>query len=126
MQRITLTQAKPGMILAEPASGEQGTTVCGIGTELTGTLISRLENFGVTRLTVEGHPVQKKGDDKTLPELLGELDTRFSHVEDQPLTMELKAAFREQIHERMTEMAVGDDEAAPADPTTEPGAATSV
>lgn len=113
MQRITLSQAKPGMVLAEPASSEQGTTVCGPGTELTETLITRLGRFGVSRITVEGHPVPKKGEDKSLTQLTKELDVRFSRVQDNPLMMELKAVFREQLHDRMQQRGAPDDAIVP-------------
>ncbi len=113
MQRITLPQAKAGMVLAEPATSEQGTTICGPGTELTENLIGRLERFGVARVTVEGHPVKKAGEDKSLADLEAELDTRFSHLEDNSLMMELKGVFREQLHERMQELAPGEAGGAP-------------
>ena len=101
------------MVLAEPAVSDQGTTVCGVGTELSDSLIGRMENFGVARLTVEGHPVKKSGEDKSLAELEAELDTRFSHHAAVPLMMEIKGVFRERLHERIREMEGGDVDAAP-------------
>lgn len=104
MQRITLPQARPGMVLADPAHNEQGTVVCGPGTELTESLIGRLERFGVARITVEGHPVRKRGEEKSPAELAAELDRRFAAHQDSPLMMELKAVFRDQLDARMQEM----------------------
>ena len=104
MQRITIVQAKAGMVLADPAENEQGMVVCGPGTPLTETLIGRLERFGVVRISVEGHPVAKAGEDKSEGDLAAELDARFARHTDDPLMMDLKGVFREQLHTRMTEM----------------------
>lgn len=108
MQRITIVQAKAGMVLAEPAQNEQGTVICGAGTLLDDTLLGRMERFSVVRITVEGHPVKKKGDDKSEDELAAMLDARFARHADNELMMGVKAVFREQLHARMTEMAGGD------------------
>lgn len=103
MQRIALTSAAPGMVLAEPAESEQGTVVCGAGTTLTETLINRLQKFGVTRLIVEGHPVKKVGEDETVEQQLAALDRRFAAHADNELMMQLKQVFRDRIHERARE-----------------------
>ena len=117
MQRIAITQAKAGMVLADAAENEKGTVVCGPGTPLTEILIGRLERFGVGRISVEGHPVKKAGEDKSLETLAAELDARFAKHTDNPLMMEVKGVFHAQLQERMAEFSgeTGEADAGEAD-----------
>lgn len=103
MQRISISQAAAGMVLAEPAESEQGMVICGAGTALTDSLLARFEKFGVTRLTVEGHPVQKPGESRSEEEQLAELEHRFAAHAADPVMMLIKDAFSEQLHERMAD-----------------------
>lgn len=96
MQTIPIVLAEPDMILAREvkrADNPQGPPVCGRGTVLTASLIERLRNLGVKMVTVEGHPVAVEGE-KTLEELLADLDRRFSKVENFPLMQRLKEIYR--------------------------------
>jgi hypothetical protein len=96
MQRIPFSMAQPGMILAKDvvrAENPNGPPICGKGVELTDSLIERLRNMGIQSITVEGHPIWLEGD-KTLDELLEDLDKRFRRVADDPLTGKLKEVYR--------------------------------
>lgn len=96
MQTIPIALAEPDMILARPvarADAPQGAPICGKGTVLTLPLIERLRNQGIRMLTVEGRPVDMEGE-KSLDDLLAELDHRFSKVETVPLMQRLKEIYR--------------------------------
>lgn len=61
MQKIPLTLAKPGMILAKPVARPDGMAVAGAGSELSQGLLDRFDSMGVTHLVVEGEPVRLDG-----------------------------------------------------------------
>ncbi len=84
MQRIPLSLAQPGMVVAREVAGKDGKVLCGAGIELTGDLIQRLSRTGISSVVVEGHPVSLPGE-KGLKERLRELDARFSRVKEDPV-----------------------------------------
>lgn len=105
MQRIPISLAKPGMLLAKDLvrpENPAGPAICGKGMELTDSLLERLRNMGIQSLTVQGHPVWMEGD-KTLEQLLQELEYRFSHVDQDPLTSCLKNVYRTYLISSMGE-----------------------
>ncbi|CCH47968.1 hypothetical protein [Pseudodesulfovibrio piezophilus] len=61
MQKIPIDLAAPGMKLAKPVTKEGGMTIMAEGMELTESLIARLENMKVDRITVQGNPVDMGG-----------------------------------------------------------------
>lgn len=96
MQTIPIVLAEPDMILAREvkrADNPQGPPICGTGTVLTTSLLERLRTLGIKMVTVEGHPVAIAGE-KTLDDLLADLDRRFSKVENIPLMQRLKEMYR--------------------------------
>jgi len=103
MQKIPISLAKPGMVLAKEVRKEEDDVsppICGKGIVLTESLLSRLEKMGIQALAVEGHPVKMEGE-KTLDELLNALDKRFSKVMDDPLMVKLKDIYRQHIIQSM-------------------------
>ena len=87
MQKIPLKLAKTGMTLARDVfRGEFsiGIPICGKGTELTDSLITRFENMDVQTLYVEGHPVWEEGE-RSFDDILRELDGRFIKTIQEPL-----------------------------------------
>ncbi|MHC1698145.1 MAG: hypothetical protein AB9919_08870 [Geobacteraceae bacterium] len=105
MQRIPISFARPGMLLAKDLvrpENPTGPAICGKGMELTDSLLERLRNMGIQSLTVQGNPVWMEGD-KTLEELLQELNHRFSHVDQDPLTSCLKDVYRKYLISSMGE-----------------------
>lgn len=105
MQKIPFNLAEPGMILAKEvvrSDNPGGPPICGKGVELTDSLIERLRNMGIQSITVEGHPVWMEGD-KTLSELLDDLDRRFSRSGSNPLNQLIKRVYRDAIIRSMGE-----------------------
>lgn len=87
MQKIPLMHANAGMTLARDVfRGESpiGIPICGKGTELTDSLIARLENLDIQTVYVAGHPIWEEGD-RSFDDLLCDLDSRFSKTLHEPL-----------------------------------------
>lgn len=61
MQKIPIDLAAPGMKLAKAVTKENGMTIMAEGMELTESLIERLNNMSIDRITVQGHPVDMGG-----------------------------------------------------------------
>ena len=61
MQKIPLSLAKPGMILAKPVARPDGIAVAAAGSELSQGILDRFDSMGVSHLVVEGEPVQLDG-----------------------------------------------------------------
>lgn len=105
MQKIPMTLAKAGMTLArdvfrsEPASG---IPICGKDTELTDSLIARLGNLNIQSVYVEGHPVWEDGD-RSLDDILRDLDNRFEKVRLDPLTAKLHDIYANYLKRSMGE-----------------------
>ena len=91
MQKIPLMQASVDMVLArEVFRGDSpaGMPICGKGTVLTDALIARLEHLDIQSVYVEGHPVWEDSD-RSLEDVLRDLDKRFAKVAEDPLTAKL-------------------------------------
>ncbi len=105
MQRIPINLAQSGMVLAKDvvrAENPNGPAICGKGVQLTDSLIERLRNMGIQSITVQGHPVWMDGD-KTLDELLVDLERRFSRVADDPYSGMLKEIYKGYLTRSMGE-----------------------
>ena len=61
MQKIPLTLAKPGMILAKPVTRPDGIAVAGAGSELSQGILDRFDSMGISHVVVEGEPVRLDG-----------------------------------------------------------------
>lgn len=57
MQKIPLNLAKPGMALARPILRDNGLVLVAENTELSASLLERLERMDIPTITVQGHPV---------------------------------------------------------------------
>lgn len=99
MQRIPLSLAVPEMVLAKAVKTEDGKVLCGPGVELTAELISRLSKSGVHVVVVKGHPVQMP-DEKSLAEMIKELEERFLKVKDDPILRALMRLIAEHMIEQ--------------------------
>ncbi len=102
MQRIKIEEAEEGMVLAKPVFSEQGTVLCSEGAELNEAMISTLKKRDVVRLKVVGHPVERP-DEKSLDELVKDVNLRFSRVEDDLNTLKIKKIILKQIREEYEE-----------------------
>ena len=92
------------MRLAKPIISNNGRVLCGEGTELSDSLISRLENLGVEGVTVEGFPVSMPGaEEKSTEDLIAELEERFKRVHSDNILMKIKEIFKKQLIEQEEE-----------------------
>ncbi len=106
MQKIPLMLATPDMVLARDVfRGDSpiGMPICGKGTVLTNSLIARFEHLDIQSISVEGHPVWEDGD-RSLDDILRDLDFRFQKVMDDPLTVKLH-----EIYKTFLTKSMGDD-----------------
>lgn len=98
--------ATADMILARDVfrgDSPAGMPVCGRGTVLTDALIARLDHLDIQSVYVEGHPVWEDGD-RSLDDVLRDLDKRFEKVSDDPLTSKLHDIYKAYLTKSM-----GDD-----------------
>lgn len=106
MQKIPLMLAQSGMVIARDVfrnDSPVGMPVCGRDNVLTDSLIARLEHLGVTTVYVEGHPIWEDGD-RSLDNVLRDLDHRFEKVRQDPLTAKLH-----EIYTDFLKRSMGDD-----------------
>ena len=92
MQKIPIDLAQPGMKLGRAVTKENGMTIMAEGMELTESLISRLENMKVDRITVQGHPVDMggAGSGTVYAERIKRLDHLFRRLEEDKWMMRVK------------------------------------
>lgn len=105
MQKIPISLAAPEMVLGRDVfrnDSPAGIPICGRGTELTASLLSRLQQMGVQSIYVEGHPVWQEGD-VGLEQRLEELDKRFQKTADNKYNRMLHEIYRKQINIMMGE-----------------------
>lgn len=67
MQKIPLNLAKPGMKLAKPILRDNGLVLVAENSELSESLLERLERMDVAMVTVQGNPVALGGEGGTNP-----------------------------------------------------------
>ncbi|MDA8162088.1 MAG: hypothetical protein M0022_04165 [Desulfobacteraceae bacterium] len=99
MQSLPISLAAPGMVLAKAVKTEDGKVLCGPGVELTAELINRLSKSGIHVAIVKGHPIHMP-DEKSLAELIKELEARFERVKDDPVLRALMRVIAEHMIEQ--------------------------
>lgn len=84
MQKIPVNLARPGMVLDKPVLRDNGLVLVAQGTEISQSLLDRLENMGVEWITVEGSPVDMEGmaPSKTYQQRMEEMDHLFRKYKD--------------------------------------------
>lgn len=100
MQRILITQAEPGMVLAKSVSLPGQANLCGPGTPLTEALIHRLTIRGIKRIFVQGHPIPGRGD-LPVEERLEQLKERFDRVRGNPVMDAVERSLAHEMSERV-------------------------
>lgn len=92
MQKIPIDLARPGMKLGKSVTKDNGMTIMAEGMELTESLISRLENMKVDRITVQGHPVDMggAGSGTVYAERIERLDVLFRRYVNDKWMMRVK------------------------------------
>lgn len=99
MQNLALKHLAEGMVVAKPVTNDKGMVLLAAGTELTSSLIERMQRMNVARVAVEGHPVDLPGQERMTPEeRLAQLDQAFSRVTEEAHMMALKEAFVDYVN----------------------------
>jgi len=105
MQKIPLMLAQAGMVLARDVfrnDSPAGMPICGKDTVLTDTLIARLDHLDTKTIYVEGHPVWTEGE-RSLDDMLQDLDRRFEKVREDPLMVKLQDIYAAYLKQSMGE-----------------------
>ena len=83
--------AAAGMVLEKPVLRDNGQVLVGSGTELTESLLARLEKMEVEWLTVQGNPVNMEGmGTSSYQDRIKALDKIFRQHEQDPWMMKMK------------------------------------
>ena len=98
------------MVLAKPVQREDAMVLLAGGTELSTTLIKRLESMGVEQIVVEGNPVDMDGLLATSSRTADDLDRLFRKHADNEFMMKLKAHLAEYFLLKAASAAQGADE----------------
>jgi len=93
MPRLTIDTLQPGMILSKPVTNANGVVMLAEGTELTASLIDKIDGMDIDAVFVKG----ASGSGPTIEQLLEELDRRFRKVEKAPYMDIIKKAVREHL-----------------------------
>ena len=112
MQKISLTDAVAGMVLARDVfrnGNPAGFPICGKDTVLTEALIGRLNNMDIAFINVKGRPFPRDGD-RSLDDILHDLEYRFLKVRHDPLMAMLHDVYADYYKRFM-----GDDSARQAE-----------
>ena len=95
MPKVSVNNLKPGMKLLKPVVNEAGMVLLGEDTELTGSLIERLQNMNVSSVYVEGASKPQKSKE----DIMSEIDARFKKTENEPHMGTLKRLLEEHVEE---------------------------
>lgn len=82
-QRILVTQAAPGMVLARPVLLPDRMVLVGEGAPVTELLIGQLISRGIKRIVVRGQPIPGPGKQDWATRVAA-LDERFARVRAEP------------------------------------------
>lgn len=82
-QRILVTQAEPGMVLARSVTTSTKVALCSAGAELTPSVIEQFLVRGVKRIYVKGCPLPDYGKDE-YEVMITKLRARFRYVNTIP------------------------------------------
>ncbi len=89
-QRILVTQATPGMIIARPVLLPDRMVLVGEGAVMTEQLIGQLMTRGIKRIVVRGQPIQGTTGAQDWPTRMAQLDERFDRVRYLPIMQALR------------------------------------
>jgi hypothetical protein len=103
MQKIPLSKAQPGMVLAKPVARDTGVVLMGEGTELNDALIEKLHDLDIQKIVVKGRPLETGGDEKSVEQLCEEIEERFSTVSSDRLCSQIKDLIIQDMKRRREE-----------------------
>ncbi len=98
-QRILVTQAGAGMILARPVMLQDKMVLVGTGGQLTDEMIAKLMKRGIKRIHVRGNPIPSPGHDDW-QERLKRLYERFERVQHVPFMAALRQVVEREMARR--------------------------
>ncbi len=93
MRKISADKGQVGDVLAEPLTTGQGRVLLPKGAKLSAAVLSRLDGWGVSALSVEGEDVDTTGVEK----LLEDLEFRFADLEGDSVMMQIKEIARSHL-----------------------------
>ena len=93
MPRMTPDNLQPGMILSKPVTNANGVVMLAEGTELTASLIDKIDGMDIDAVFVKG--ASQSGP--TLEQMMEELDKRFEKVGKAPYMDIIKKAVRDHL-----------------------------
>ena len=88
MQRLSLEDVRPSMVLATTIKDRNGNIILLKGVELTERQIAILKSRDIKSVIIEGSPLKKKSEDAD--ELLKEVDRRFSAAGANPMLLQIR------------------------------------
>ena len=102
MQKIPLSYAKPAMVLAKPVTRNDGTVLIGQDTELSNSIINRLERMDINEIVVQGEPVELDNDSAggSFGKRLQRIDHLFRKHESDEWMQQLKQFLTEYFKSR--------------------------
>lgn len=111
MQRIALTRAKAGMVLAQAVYRPDGLMLMGEGIILTDALIERIRQVGVGTVFVEGNPLGAEGTVGNLGKVAGQLPFLFRRHRDNVFMMTLRSVLARRFAHTIAEQKALEDAA---------------
>ena len=100
MQKIPISLAEPGMIIAKPIVNDKGIQLVAEQTELTPTILERLRKMQIAHVTVVGAQPETAANDAAVAEDVRALNERFGRVKGDPLMERVRAAIEQAIISR--------------------------
>ena len=109
MQKIPLNLAQAGMVLAKPVTRENGMVLVAEGTELSESVISRLQRMEIPQIVVKGEPLDlDDAGGASAGKRLERLNHLFRAYEDDPWMQEVKSFFKDYFRSRAAREASAD------------------
>ena len=111
MQRIALTRAEPGMVLAQAVCRPDGLVLVGEGLVLSDAILDRIRGAGVATVWVEGNPLGASGDVGNLRVVAEKLPFMFRRLNENVFMMTLCNVFARHFAHKLAEQQALEDAA---------------
>jgi hypothetical protein len=98
LRKVSLTEAEPGMVLAQPVVNEKGMNLAGPGAEVNERLLMRFENMGIAYLWVE---TDDSVDKQQATKLKETIEKRFAVAGPSEIWSDLKAILQQRVDQRV-------------------------
>ena len=116
MQRIPLRLAQAGMVLEKPILRDNGLVLIAEGSELSDTVLRRLESMNVETIVVKGNPVDMEGmgGGTSFSQRAERMDHLFRKYKADPFMLRLKDRLKEYFNLKAAAQAAQEAEEAAA------------